>query len=278
MTPDVLSAQVRYLKPRWKDIWRETAERPKVGSRERRRENTDFYEVEITDARPANAAGELHLDTNGFILLKHRSAVTDFHDSDEVKRVYYPEMCELVRRETGADLVLTLNHLLRTETPKGFADGYARYVHCDFAEESSRGFARRIMSDAGYSAEVSEQYDYAWYNVWQPIDWEVRWNPLTLVDARTLDDGDVVEYIFGEKLSDGVASMPVYNPDHRFYYFPRMQTDELILFKQLDSRPGRSKVCPHTSFDDAGSTEDAPRRRSIELRLLAGFRRDGAAG
>src|SRR5580704_13218782 len=34
----------------------------------------------------------LALDTNGFVLEEHESAVKDFYDSDEVEAVYYPEI------------------------------------------------------------------------------------------------------------------------------------------------------------------------------------------
>ena len=43
----------------------------------------------IHDLRPA--ASQLALDEAGFKLLTHRSAVKDFWDEDEIRRVYYPE-------------------------------------------------------------------------------------------------------------------------------------------------------------------------------------------
>ena len=64
--------------------------------------------------------------------------------------------------------------------------------------------------------------------------------------------------------------MPVFNPDQRFYYFSRMQTDEMMVIKQLDTRPDRARGCPHTSFD-VEAPPDAPGRRSIEVRLVCAF-------
>ena len=69
-----LSARVRYLNPEW----RERDGRPRICSRESRRANTRFYDIEIEDARGLAERGELDLDTNGFVLLRHDSAVTDF--------------------------------------------------------------------------------------------------------------------------------------------------------------------------------------------------------
>ena len=43
-------------------------------------------------------AGELSLDRNGFVLVEHRTAVRNFFDADELKRVYYPEVEALIKR------------------------------------------------------------------------------------------------------------------------------------------------------------------------------------
>jgi hypothetical protein len=68
-------------------------------------------EVAIHDARPV--AGQVSLDANGFALLGHASAVRDFFDDEEVKRVYYPEVERLVKQATGADRVHIFDHTTR---------------------------------------------------------------------------------------------------------------------------------------------------------------------
>jgi hypothetical protein len=50
--------------------------------------------MRIHDARPV--AGRLTLDGEGLALVEHRSAVKDFYDEDELRRVYYPEAIRLV--------------------------------------------------------------------------------------------------------------------------------------------------------------------------------------
>ena len=94
-----VSASVRYLKPEW----RGRAERPRISSRDTRRANTEFYDVEVIDARPLR--GELDLDTTGFLLTATPTRVTDFRDEAEVRRTYYPEVKRLLRERTGADHV-----------------------------------------------------------------------------------------------------------------------------------------------------------------------------
>jgi hypothetical protein len=265
-----VSASIRYLKPEWRD----RTELPRIGSRETRRANTEFYDVDIVDARSLGA--ELDLDTTGFLLTSHPTRVADFRNDAEVRATYYPEVKGLLRKLTGADEVAVLHHVLRTEDTGSFNSAYARYVHCDYSEARIRDMSLGLMVDRGIcTRDEADRYDVAWYNSWQPIEREVQRNPLTLIDGRTLDPRDVVEYAFGEKESDyGVASAPLYSAEHRHYYFPRMQTDELILIKQFDTRPGRTRLCPHTSFEDPTAPDDALRRRSIEVRMMCMFERE----
>ncbi len=263
-----VNARIRYLDP----DWRGRTELARISSRDTRRANTRFYDVRIEDARPL--LGTLDLDTNGFILVQQPSGVEDFQDAAEVRRTYYPRIEALVRRLTGPSQVIIYHHLIRTEDTSSFNQAYARYVHCDFSEAQAREMSRKLMVERGVCTEAeTEQYDYAWYNTWQPIDREVQQNPLTLIDATSLDREDMVDYAFGESSSDELGSMPFFSPKHRHYYFPRMQTDELIVLKQLDTRPRTAIPCPHTSFDDPTAPAEAPRRRSIETRMMCVFPR-----
>jgi hypothetical protein len=56
---------------------------------------------------------KLSLDTNGFVLTEHETAVKDFYDRDEVKSVYYPEVERLITREAGAARVVIFDHVVR---------------------------------------------------------------------------------------------------------------------------------------------------------------------
>ena len=69
------------------------------------------HKMPIHDLRPV--AGELSLDVQGFALAEHRSAVRDFWDNDEVRRVYYPEAEAFIKEHTGASRVFIFDHLQR---------------------------------------------------------------------------------------------------------------------------------------------------------------------
>src|ERR1700680_2134704 len=73
----------------------------------------------IHDARAV--MGRLSLDGEGLALVEHRSAVKDFYDEDELRRVYYPEAERLVAEVTGAERVLVFDHTIRRRRVLGKA-------------------------------------------------------------------------------------------------------------------------------------------------------------
>src|SRR5262249_7893501 len=77
------------------------------------------HAVAIHDLRPV--AAQLSLDREGFALLTHRSAVADFADEEQVRRIYYPEAERLVADATGAARVVIFDHTVRRRVP-GKAD------------------------------------------------------------------------------------------------------------------------------------------------------------
>lgn len=260
-------ADVRYLNAEWRD----RDEIPVVGDRESRRANTAKHPVEIHDARGGLADGVLTLDVNGFALLRHASAVRDFRNDDEVRRVYYPEIVALAKRVTGAREVMITQHVVRTENTSDFNKAYARFVHCDYTLADPRDLAKRALARRELHSRDYANSEFAWFNSWQPFDHPVERNPLAVVDASTVKPEYVVDYYYTGYGQKGKSAMPVRDADHRFYYVSKMQTDELLLLKQQDTRTGLSKVCPHTSFDDPTSAPDAPPRRSIEVRMMGVF-------
>ena len=63
-----------------------------------------------------------------------------------------------------------------------------------------------------------------------------------------------------------------YAAKHRWYYFPKMQMDEVLLFKQFESDtalPGHTIF--HTAVVDPTVRPDAPERQSIECRAFLFF-------
>jgi hypothetical protein len=99
----------------------------------------------------------------------------------------------------------------------------------------------------------------------------VSW-PLALCDARSIDRQDLVawERRYPDRIGEIYAV--TYNPRHRWFYFPRMQPDEVVFIKCFDSATdGRARLSVHTAFEDPTTPPGAPPRESIEVRTLAFF-------
>jgi hypothetical protein len=111
-----IEAQITYLAPGSFINRRFVAPGKEVNTGEYR-----SYSVSIRDARPYQA--DFTLNTHGFTLTSHRSAVRDFLDKDEVNTVYPSEVAAAIQQLTGADRVATMGWMARTS---GDLSRYAR--------------------------------------------------------------------------------------------------------------------------------------------------------
>ena len=257
--------QVRYLSP----SWGATTELPRIFDRDSRRANTERVDVLVRDARAI--AEEINVDVNGFELFEYTSPISDFDDSNAVTDVYRPAIAEFVRKLTGASELFITNHLIRTEDKSDFNKAYARFVHCDYSLKTARSASLNLLKNRNLNIDAYENAEFAWFNTWQPFDHPVQENPLAVLDASTIQEGDIVDYVYGGTGKSSTSSMPLRRERHQFYYYKDMQPDEVLLIKQLDTREGRTGVSPHTSFIDPTSPIDALPRRSIEVRMMAVF-------
>ena len=224
--------------------------------------------VQIRDARPL--IGHLSLDREGFDLIREPSHVTDFYDDDEVIRVYYPECERLVKAATGAARVVVFDHIVRnagrTKDDKRVKLP-AKGAHNDYTEFSGPKRVRDFFPD---DADRLLAGRFAIINVWRPVAGPVQESPFGICDAQSIEPGDFVtsDLIYPHRRGE-ILSIN-YNPAHRWYYFPLMQTDEAMLLKCFDSATdGRARMTAHTGFDDPSSPADAPPRESIETRVFA---------
>ena len=268
--PDYVESQVAFIN----DEWRDRDESPRIYSRESRRANTSRREVTIHNARMRDEAGDLDLDESGFVLIKHETEVVDFRNKEVVLNEYIPEMRELILQHSGAHDAFSFPfYQVRSKEPEHFFDAYSLYMHCDFSPDTWRKFAQSIVKDSGSGkAYPSEAWDFAIYNLWRPVGGMVQQDPLVLIDASTVDRDDILNYR-AVKYGRGQAALPLFNAQQRYYYIPGMQTDEVLIFKQLDSRADKSLVCPHTSFVDPTAPVDAVARESIDIRIMCVYPR-----
>lgn len=231
----------------------------------------DPRQVTIEDGRPL--AGDFALDEHGFAFVEHRTAMGNFFDPEQLERVYYPEVAALVQRVSGAARVVVFDHTLRSgdesEREAKLVRAPVRSVHNDYTERSA---PRRVREVLGAEADHLLGRRFAIIQVWRAIDEPIRSHPLAVADARTLAPSDVIAAERRYPHRVGEIYQVRYNPAHRWFYFPRMQRDEALVFKVYDSADdGRARFTAHTSFEDPATPPEAPARRSIEARTFAFF-------
>ena len=190
----------------------------------------------------------------------------------DICRSYYDQAATRVAELTGADHVLVQNHLIRTENPPDFTHAYARFVHADSDYEVLDDYWKEAAERTGISeSRLRESYALSAVNSWQPIDRPALKNPLAIADYSTISpERDVLTCEYkGAGVNQPILTLGLAAHDeHEWLYWPNMQLDEMLVFKQLETRADRSRFVFHTSFDDPNSPPDAPGRRSIELRFL----------
>lgn len=236
---------------------------------ERRR--GDYVEriVDIADGRPLR--GAFSLDVQGFELLHSPTLANDLYDEAELENLYRPEIGNLVRSVTGADKVLVFDHTIRSnaEAHRG-NDGVreaVRRVHNDYTDKSAPQRIRDLLP--ADQAERRLKKRYAFINVWRPIAGPLEEAPLALADARSINPSDLVpsDLIYRDRLGETYAI--AHSPTQRWYYFPRMSRDEVVLIKCYDSDPAKAKMSAHTAFDDPTAPATPRPRESIEVRTIA---------
>ncbi|CAG9272639.1 conserved hypothetical protein [Paraburkholderia unamae] len=226
--------------------------------------------VTIHNARPLAEAGQISLDRNGFQLVSHRSALSDFSEESLIRLVYRPEAEALLRELTGAEKVVIFDHTLRDSANGSRANSAlrepVRRVHNDQTFVSG---PRRVRDHLdAEEAQQRLQHRFAIVNLWRPLD-VVEQLPLALCDARSIAPGDLVpsDLVYRDKTGETYSFLA--NPQHRWFYFPRLRPDEALLLKIYDSlEDGTARLTAHTAFEDPASAPDAAPRRSIELRAL----------
>jgi len=230
------------------------------------------HETEIEDVRGQEQA--YNTDNSGFQFIKHTSAHLKFTDNEEIKREYYPESIELLKKLTGANRVIVFDHTIRRHRPGQEDDSEDKRqpvprVHVDQTPESA---TRRVHMHA--SAEIAPELlkdRFQIINLWRPITHPAIDFPLAVCDFRSINwENDLVPTTLKFRDRDGETFSVKYSRAHKWKYLRGMTLDEAVLIKCFDSKMDGSVaiLTPHTAFVDPTTPKDAPLRESIELRAL----------
>jgi hypothetical protein len=240
-------------------------------------------EVTIHDGR---AREDLTVDEKSFQLVRQKTSLSpeDFYANPDhkIESTYYPEMEELLKQELGATKVIIFNHRVRNEVKSGSADvgGYAKGIHVDFApswaEHTFSSMLRWKCSGDEQELERLSKGRFALLNAWRNISHQpIQQDTLAVCDETTVikPDDYIASDFYGKTGGGKQIRMASRNASqHRWYYYPQMTRDEVLLIKMYDSDTTQTaRSCFHTAFTDPTAPHDAPARESIEIRALAFF-------
>ena len=265
-TSKPVEAKLPYLKP--------TGEAPisHAGYPELENLDYDWHSVAVANAR--TITGGATLRAQGFSAIKHNTAVACFDDSDEWKHQFVTEVKALLMEVTGAcEIVFPMQASSIRSVKFTGSLAPASFCHNDF---TSVGAARHISNLDPEKADARLSKRYAAYNVWRLISKPPQDIPLALCDARSVQTADLIHgkaYYGGPENTTlfGDMAMFSYNPEHRWYYFPDLGNDELLVWCGYDSDPSFASIVPHTAFRDSTCAESADARTNVDGRCFAFF-------
>ena len=246
-------------------------------------------ETEIGDGR----AEALSWEEQGFELRSVPSSVERWDDPAEVVARHHPEVADLVRAEVGCSAVLFYPAIARSPAASArHADlGPIEAAHSDYTEDY-----RSMLATAGHpyldilapSMEVAgvTPGDLAsadrilTLQFWRNVGPARPDQPLALCDATTVGRDELTPHLVERyggvitRFQSFLLHPPPTDRARRWFTFPAMEPDEVVMFRAFDSdRAERSEPfwTPHTAFLDPVAGPDAPARQSVEIRAICLF-------
>jgi len=243
------------------------------------------FRVEIGDARALQAGAESEaafFADHGFVLLPHATAVRDW--DAEIASLYLAEIEAIIRDRLLPERRLEIQqgpYLLRrgrgTATPfygegvhqdHGLTpDDYAKNVGAFAGEEAARWWRLRFDRDdvAGFMA----------IDFWRTTNMAgpLRHMPLALCDPASVAAEDLIQTALTGIAPEGRETNHLslrFNPAQRWYHYPLMTGDELLVFKIFQCTKGGEDglaSCLHSAFADPDTPADAEQRQSCEHRV-----------
>lgn len=287
----------------WRDPSRTDVAKLLRKSEEDNRRRDLFFPQVMRDAR---RIGEYHpglspnspesMDRLGVSLAHLESKCSNFYDSAEVERVFYPEIEKLLLKFfPGATDALVYNHDVfdkdyagdRTEDQDNKNPGvnarYANIVHNDLNDNSGRVRCRELLTknlrnfgrtqhytEAEANAKMSRRFMSI--NLAKPME-TVEQYPFVLCAWPSFADQP---YITNYRIYDdrvGETTRFTHRPDHEWYWFPRQTSTEVSMLKCYDSVTDGSvsRWSFHTACVDPTAPADARCRKNVVVRSYVFF-------
>ncbi|MCJ1357262.1 MAG: hypothetical protein MMC33_007258 [Icmadophila ericetorum] len=236
----------------------------------------DAHEMSVHDGW--HRADSFSVDKEGFSLSSFKTGFDGWEDDAAVANQFYPEIVEFLKKTQGAKRVLVFDHTIRSKknSAKPITDqtrtsqrAPVMLVHCDYTAESGPLRVQQLLGD---EAEELLARRVAFINVWKPLHRIVENHPLAMCDVTSSPPSDFFKLYLRYRDRNGENYVMRHNPAHKWWYFPKMTPEQVILLKTFDSATdGKARFVGHSAFEDPTSPPDAPYRESVEIRTIAFF-------
>jgi hypothetical protein len=203
-----------------------------------------------------------------------------------IEQNYYPEVLRLIKEVTGSDNIIPFGFRLRQQNlsvqdiaaAKSKGSSLA-VTHVDRDPLNARARLDHVVGTEEAERLLHRYKRWATVNIWRPVGTAVQRWPLLLVDHSKIPDWDYETHMArlytindpsdSETGGKGHDTVLKHDPRYEYYYASRLDVDEVLLFSSFDS--DATKVVPHGAFWDNATADDAPARRSIEVRSFVFF-------
>jgi hypothetical protein len=228
-------------------------------------------EVDLADADAQEPAPTLA--SHGFGAVPFSGSLPDT-EVDPEYRQYFANLCAAaVKEETGASLVVGVPMAVQIRRSTG-ADQEApiSVTHTDFTPASTVRRIAEILARLGQNVRPRR---FAAYNAWWLARSGPQDRPLALCDATSIAAPDLqigrAQVLAPDKspMDYGEIAFQRYSPRHRWYWYPQLGPDRLLLFCGFDSDSSRPSMVTHSAFTNPECPADAPPRVSIDTRCFA---------
>ena len=233
------------------------------------------HEMPVHNGWSRNSTHAFSADKEGFEVQPFKTAYNEWDDDEKVRSTFYPEIVEFLKRTVGAKRVLVFDHTIRSKgnESKPITDEKATsqrapvmLVHCDYTAESGPLRVKQLL-DGEADDLLSRRVTFI--NVWKPIRNVVKERPLAMCDVTSSPNEDFFKLHLRYRERTGENYVMKHNDQHKWWYFPDMTPEQVILLKTYESEAdGRARFVGHSAFEDPTTPPDAPVRESVEIRTI----------
>ena len=270
----------------------------------------DVYDGRALQESESDGLDDFHsrfFKKHGFVMLEHESSVenwdsgalpqsdaidsignrkVDAHfDENEIETRYMAEVDHIIRNQIlpGESLEIQQPNMLLRRGPNTANPFFGLVVHNDYGltaddfEENSAAFGSVDGAQAW-----RKNYDrpnvrgFMVINFWRTVHMQqpLQHMPLAVLDASSVEREDAISSGLKGFAPTGRITNQLslrFNPEQRWYYYPRVTTSEVIVLKLFECHKGdRNNLIYnsyHSAFDEPFPSGDVEERQSCEHRV-----------